>query len=269
MRLWIWKTKRFEVFKRDSFKCKYCWKNPEQDVVLEVDHIIPVAKWWWNEIENLITACFDCNRWKRDKMIDTKVVNKDMKNEVEQLKEQAETLRDYYKYLKLKNKLDTDKWSIYRFIDISWEDPHDWRYKDIESMIKKYWMEIAIEWWKIFLAKDIDDTKYFFWICKNIYQKQNIPNYDYIMDFYYNNIAKYDSYLKYNNKQLLIDIWWYGIDYFMNNYWRNIEDLDTSKRVLIKDQKEYLNYTDYKRWKMLINSLNENKEELRNKINEL
>jgi len=32
--------------------------------MLEVDHIIAKSKWWDDNIDNLITACFDCNRWK-------------------------------------------------------------------------------------------------------------------------------------------------------------------------------------------------------------
>ena len=50
------KTLRFEVFKRDSFKCQYCGKSAPE-VTLEVDHIIPVAKGGSNEIFNLITSC--------------------------------------------------------------------------------------------------------------------------------------------------------------------------------------------------------------------
>ena len=50
------KSVRFEVFKRDSFKCQYCGKSAP-DVVLEVDHIIPVSKGGDNDISNLITAC--------------------------------------------------------------------------------------------------------------------------------------------------------------------------------------------------------------------
>lgn len=38
----ISKKLRFEVFKRDSFTCQYCGKMAP-DVVLEVDHINPVA----------------------------------------------------------------------------------------------------------------------------------------------------------------------------------------------------------------------------------
>ena len=34
---------RFEVFKRDSFTCQYCGRKAP-DVVLQVDHIVPVAK---------------------------------------------------------------------------------------------------------------------------------------------------------------------------------------------------------------------------------
>ena len=54
---------RFEVFKRDGFTCQYCGrKTPE--VVLELDHIIPRVEGGTDEIHNLITACWDCNRGK-------------------------------------------------------------------------------------------------------------------------------------------------------------------------------------------------------------
>ena len=55
--------KRFEVFKRDNFTCQYCSAKPPT-TPLEVDHIVPVCKGGVNDIENLITACFDCNRGK-------------------------------------------------------------------------------------------------------------------------------------------------------------------------------------------------------------
>src|SRR5690606_26635672 len=67
---------RFEVFKRDSFTCQYCGaKAPE--CILEVDHINPVSNGGKNEILNLITSCFNCNRGKRDKKIsDGSIVEK-------------------------------------------------------------------------------------------------------------------------------------------------------------------------------------------------
>ncbi|MCK9575347.1 MAG: HNH endonuclease [Clostridia bacterium] len=56
---------RFEVFKRDGFKCMYCGKaSPE--VVLEVDHIIPYSKGGCDDLDNMITACRECNNGKSD-----------------------------------------------------------------------------------------------------------------------------------------------------------------------------------------------------------
>jgi hypothetical protein len=57
------KKKRFDVFKRDGFTCVYCGQQPPT-VVLECDHIHPVSKGGNDEIDNLITACHDCNRGK-------------------------------------------------------------------------------------------------------------------------------------------------------------------------------------------------------------
>lgn len=57
------KRVRFEVFKRDSFTCQYCGRAAP-GVVLNVDHIHPVADGGGADILNLITACFDCNSGK-------------------------------------------------------------------------------------------------------------------------------------------------------------------------------------------------------------
>jgi len=62
-RVAISKKIRFEIFKRDNFKCQYCGGSPPK-VILEVDHIIPVVKGGKNVKHNLLTACFDCNRGK-------------------------------------------------------------------------------------------------------------------------------------------------------------------------------------------------------------
>jgi hypothetical protein len=62
-RLPLSKKLRFEVFKRDGFKCQYCGGHPPGKI-LEVDHIDPVVNGGSNDETNLITACFDCNRGK-------------------------------------------------------------------------------------------------------------------------------------------------------------------------------------------------------------
>lgn len=60
---------RFEVFKRDRFQCGYCGRTPP-DVLLEVDHILPRAAGGTDEITNLLTACWDCNRGKGSKLLE-------------------------------------------------------------------------------------------------------------------------------------------------------------------------------------------------------
>lgn len=57
------KKARFEIFKRDSFTCQYCGRQPP-DVVLVIDHINPVKEGGDNDELNLITSCVDCNQGK-------------------------------------------------------------------------------------------------------------------------------------------------------------------------------------------------------------
>ena len=47
------KKDRFEVFKRDSFTCQYCGKSAP-DVILQIDHIVPVSKDGTDDIVNLL-----------------------------------------------------------------------------------------------------------------------------------------------------------------------------------------------------------------------
>ena len=57
------KRVRMEVFKRDGFTCQYCGATPPS-VVLEIDHVLPIAKGGTNEEMNLVTACEPCNSGK-------------------------------------------------------------------------------------------------------------------------------------------------------------------------------------------------------------
>lgn len=57
------KKLRFDVFKRDKFTCQYCGSKAP-DVVLQVDHIHPVAQGGKNDVLNLITSCRGCNGGK-------------------------------------------------------------------------------------------------------------------------------------------------------------------------------------------------------------
>ncbi len=62
----IWRDIRDRIFKRDDYTCKYCGERGKK---LECDHVVPVARGGSHEEDNLVTACFKCNRSKRDKLI--------------------------------------------------------------------------------------------------------------------------------------------------------------------------------------------------------
>lgn len=59
---------RYDVLKRDGFRCCVCGATASDGVKLEVDHIIPVSKGGKSTMDNLQTLCERCNRGKRDKI---------------------------------------------------------------------------------------------------------------------------------------------------------------------------------------------------------
>lgn len=95
------KKTRFEVFKRDSFTCQYCGQKAP-DVVLNVDHILPVKEGGTNELLNLITSCFPCNNGKRARKLDDNSVvarQRDQLQYVQERKEQIEFMLEWKKSL--------------------------------------------------------------------------------------------------------------------------------------------------------------------------
>lgn len=87
----IRKSVRFEVFKRDSFTCQYCGEKAP-DVVLEVDHITPVAMGGTNEILNLVTACRACNAGKSDRKLCDSAALEKSRAQAEDLQERRHQL---------------------------------------------------------------------------------------------------------------------------------------------------------------------------------
>ena len=83
------KSTRFEVFKRDHFTCQYCGKKAPE-VILEVDHIVPVAEGGTNELLNLVTSCRDCNRGKGKKKLDDNTAVMKQRAELERMAERQE-----------------------------------------------------------------------------------------------------------------------------------------------------------------------------------
>lgn len=107
----ISKRTRFEVFKRDSFKCQYCGESAPK-VILHIDHIQPVAKGGDNHITNLITSCDGCNLGKSDKLISDNTAIEKSKAQLDLLQEKREQLELMQKWRtelkKFEDKIDSE-----------------------------------------------------------------------------------------------------------------------------------------------------------------
>ena len=90
------KKSRFEVFKRDAFRCVYCGRTPPS-VCLELDHIDPKVNGGSDDINNLVSACFDCNRGKGATPLGQAPAS--LAENLEVLKEKELQVREYNKFL--------------------------------------------------------------------------------------------------------------------------------------------------------------------------
>lgn len=58
---------RIQVLQRDGFRCRYCKCDLRQRRA-NIDHVVPWAKGGRTSIENLVSACADCNKRKLNSM---------------------------------------------------------------------------------------------------------------------------------------------------------------------------------------------------------
>lgn len=93
----IGKKIRFEVFKRDSFKCQYCGRS-SPEIVLVIDHINPVSSGGKDDITNLITSCFDCNSGKGKRSLSDETVVSKRKKQLDDLQERREQIEMIYEW---------------------------------------------------------------------------------------------------------------------------------------------------------------------------
>ena len=110
-RIAISKRVRFEVFKRDGFQCVYCGAHPSETVLLEVDHVHPVAEGGTNDIENLVTACCDCNRGKGAELLTS--VPQSLEDKAAEVSEREAQIRAYRDIMEARReRREEELWSI-------------------------------------------------------------------------------------------------------------------------------------------------------------
>ena len=149
---------RFEVFKRDNFTCQYCGaKAPE--ATLEVDHIKPVKKGGTNEIMNLITSCFDCNRGKSTKLLSDQSIIEKQRKQIEELNIKRQQLEMMLEWKNELNNIDEQQIeSIFKYFTRCSDNIYGLNETvkpEIKIWIKKYSME------SIFESIDIAFEKYY------------------------------------------------------------------------------------------------------------
>lgn len=64
---------RYEILRRDDYACRYCGVRAP-DVVLTIDHVIPVSLGGTDDPVNLVAACKDCNAGKTSSSPDAPLV---------------------------------------------------------------------------------------------------------------------------------------------------------------------------------------------------
>jgi hypothetical protein len=107
--------KRFEVFKRDDFTCRYCGRK-SPDVVLEVDHIVARAEGGDDDEMNLVTSCWECNSGKSDKPLNEVVTGEDPHDKAILLFERERQLREYNAVLaQARERRVFDAWVLWRY----------------------------------------------------------------------------------------------------------------------------------------------------------
>lgn len=154
-RMSLSKSKRFEIFTRDQFACQYCGQRPPE-VILEIDHINPVAKGGDNDDLNLITSCFDCNRGKGAKELGRVIPKPDA--DLKWLEAQQE-IAELKRYQKAKTKRDN------LMIEIAEKLEEEWKYAfqennaprevDFYKLLKNFSPEIIER--AIYIASDRND----------------------------------------------------------------------------------------------------------------
>jgi hypothetical protein len=158
---------RFQVFKRDNFRCQYCGRS-SSEVILELDHVVPKSKGGIDDFDNYITSCRACNIGKSNLQLIT-IENKPNYEEYSALcdeeNEISESNRKLESILKLNNRRlkqirieqieYTKRSNIFEVQTLKEEDI------DNDPTEKRTFTEVVIDYYKLIGAMElqIEQTK--------------------------------------------------------------------------------------------------------------
>lgn len=177
---------RFEVFKRDGFKCQYCGRSAP-DVILEVDHINPVSEGGSNDMLNLITSCLECNRGKGKQLLSENSILDKKRERLEELNErrlQIDMMMEWQEEL-----LKVDDYQVEKLCNYI-EKIREVKVNDsgkvlLKQYIKKYEFDTVLEAIQISFEQYEDVEEAFNKIPKIINNKKRLEEKPYLKDLYY------------------------------------------------------------------------------------
>lgn len=173
----ISKKVRFDIFKRDGFKCMYCGAHPPS-VLLHVDHIRPVADGGGNEDSNLVTSCEPCNLGKGARLLSD--IPTGLAEKALAVAEREDQIKGYQKVMQSKRlRLDKEAWSVMHILTEETTVSRDWM-NSLRMFIDKLGVYEVMEAMEIATAKSLRTEQkiwsYFCGICWNKLRKLEATN---------------------------------------------------------------------------------------------
>lgn len=208
----ISKKLRFEVFKRDGFTCQYCGRMAP-DVILEVDHINPVANGGDNDIMNLVTSCRDCNRGKGKRALSSRDEIKAQQAQLKELSEKREQLQMMIEWRKELEKLTDMQVDVVEdeFCSVTGKTFTEVGRSKISKLIEKYGLNEVFDSAKIYVESYYDSVSDKFTkpfetiggICRNRERQKEDPSVYWVNKITYNVHYKFSHVDKWKVRNLI------------------------------------------------------------------
>ena len=170
------KRLRFEILKRDGFRCIYCGATPIQSP-LHVDHVKPEADGGTDDPANLVTACRDCNGGKSSVPLEQRM---DAMFTTEEERERADQVLEYLAIQRrlLDAKKDAELMVLERWENLIGDWPHNLP-QFISKPIKELGISRVLDAVEIVARKNMDGPldriRYFCGILRSLVREEETP----------------------------------------------------------------------------------------------
>lgn len=165
------KRTRYEVLRRDEFRCRYCRAT---DSPLTVDHVVPVALGGTDDPSNLVAACRDCNAGKSSSGPDEPVVaevSDDAVRWAEAMAEAARRTREHRDSAQVAlNHFKEHVWGSWTTAGKPCDLPADWEFaitRQLDAGLDMADLEFAVKQ-TMANAWVTQEFRYFMGVCKGI-----------------------------------------------------------------------------------------------------